>query len=137
MKIVYESQEILHDIYKYIANSMVDVEAMDVDVVGRNELLIPRTDLDFHASTVTTGMSDQNTSDASRTAKVDLFTLNLDLAHQVHVVDAVIRHDDEYTREICMLMVRDALSLTVVDHDLIPSFVMRYADFNMMTALKF
>ena len=57
--------------------------------------------------------------------------------HQDPTVDAAIRCDDEHTRDSYIFIVRDDLSTTAMDHNLIPPFVTREACINARNAPKF
>ena len=71
------------------------------------------------------------------TAEVSPFGPDYESMHYVHAVDTSIIHDDEDTVKSCMLIVRDALSVSSMDHNLIPPCVMKEVGVNVRTSPKF
>ena len=57
--------------------------------------------------------------------------------HQVPIVDADVRHDDECVGERHMLTLRDNLSVPSMDHNLIPPFLTRKVEINVRTTTNF
>ena len=83
------------------------------------------------------GRNSQIISATNRTLEVRPFSSDHDSTYQVPIVYAAIRYKDEFTRENCMLIARDAFSTPAMDHKLFPQFAMREAGINVRTAPKF
>ena len=98
---------------------------MHLDVVGRSDLPISRTDLESHANMIAVGRNVQIMSHHVRTAEDSSFAPNCELTHHAHVVCTSIRNDNEETGKIFMLIVRDSLSVPDVNHNLLAPFATR------------
>ena len=66
-------------------------------------------------------------NDTGRRAEVSPFTPDYEGLSKVPIVDAAIRYDCPYSRETYLLIVRNALSVPAMNHNLIPPFIMREA----------
>ena len=55
----------------------------------------------------------------------NLLVKNLGIAKEVPIVDGVVAHDCPYSGEFYVLVVRNALHVPSMDHNLIPPFMMR------------
>ena len=84
--------------------------------------ILPQTDLHSYANMVVVGKHAAMTNDASR--KVSPFTPDYESLSKVPIVDAAIRHDCPHSGETYLLIVRNALSVPAMDHNLIPPFIM-------------
>ena len=69
--------------------------------------------------------------------EVSIFTPDKESICQAPAVYSSIRNDDECTREIFTLIVRDYISAPAMDQNLIPPFSMREVGFNVRTVPKF
>ena len=98
---------------------------MGLETVGRNELSTSRTYLDSHPNIVVVERNVQIISDTSRIAEVSLFTPDYDSMDHSPVEDATIRHDNDCTGGICVIIVSDAISAPAMDHNAILPFAMR------------
>ena len=85
------------------------------------------THLDSHANMVVVGKICLIISYSDHSAVVSGFTHEIGTV-QVPIVDAVIAYEDEYQAgKIYYLVVRNALYVETMKHNLIPPFVMREA----------
>ena len=94
---------------------------MELDRYGDK---LSRTDLDSHANMVVVGNHAEIINDTSRRARVSTFTLDYESLIKVPIVDTAIRYDFPYSGETYLLIVRNTLSITDMDHNFIPLFVM-------------
>ena len=85
----------------------------------------PRTELDCHANMVVLGSISFVFESTGRTYNVQPFTSDLGVAKNVPVVDGSLAYDCPYTGEVYVLVLRNALHVTSMDHNLIPPFIMR------------
>ena len=60
-----------------------------------------------------------------KTCNVEPFDPNLGTAQNVPIVDAAIAYDCPYTYETFILIIRNALHIKTMHHNLIPPFIMR------------
>ncbi len=60
-----------------------------------------------------------------RTCNVQPFASELGMASNVPIVDGAVAYDCPYSRETSILLVRNALYIPSMDHNLIPPFIMR------------
>ena len=56
---------------------------------------------------------------------VQTFSSDLGVAKDVPIVDGALAHDCLHSGIVCVLVVRNALRIPSMDHDLIPPFMMR------------
>ena len=102
-------------------------EIDDDNATGNMPDHISRTELDSHANMVVVGSNCYIIADTGRTAVVSPFTPDYDALQEVHIVDAALQYDDPYTGKETVLIVRNALHDPAMQHNLIPSFIMREA----------
>ena len=88
---------------------------------------LSRTDLDSHANMVVVGKHAAIINDTGRRAEVSPFTPDYESLSKVPIVDAAIRYDCPYSGETYLLIVRNALSVPSMDHNLIPPFIIKEA----------
>ena len=93
--------------------------------LDRDRDRLSRTDLDSHANMVVVGKHAAIINDAGRRAEVSPFTPDYEALSKAPIVDAAIRCDYPCGGETYLLIVRNALSVPAMDHNLIPPFVMR------------
>ena len=86
---------------------------------------LSRTDLDYHNNVLIVGKHASIINDTSRKSEVSPFTPDYESLSKVPIVDASIRYNYLHSGETYLLIVRNALSVPDVDHNLIPPFVMR------------
>ena len=85
----------------------------------------PRTELDSHANMVVLGKHAYIFESTGRTCNVRPFSSELGVAENVPIVDGAIAYECPYTSEVYILIVRNALHITSMEHNLIPPFIMR------------
>jgi hypothetical protein len=108
-----------------VSTAMIAEANDDEDMSTDNER--SRTDLDSNANMVVVGRHVLIISNTDRTAEVSPFTPDYDALQKVPIVDAAILYTCPYTDHQHILIVRDALSVPSMIHNLIPLFVMREA----------
>ena len=86
-----------------------------------------RTDLDSHANMVVVGRNALIISNTGRTTEVSHFTPDYEALQRVPIVDAALSYMCPYTDRQYVLIVRDALSVPSMKHNLILPFVIREA----------
>eukprot|EP00957_Ditylum_brightwellii_P088303 6726846-Ditylum_brightwellii.AAC.1 len=85
-----------------------------------------RTDLDSHANMPCMGRDALVVFENGRVMEVNPFTPDYD-AMKVRLVDAALKYDSPHKDKIYILVVRNALHVPSMDHNLIPPFVLREA----------
>ena len=86
-----------------------------------------RTELDSHANMVVVGTNSLIIEWSGRTAIVNPFTPDYDALPEVPIVDAAVMYECPTSGKEYILIVRNALHVTAMEHNLIPPFVMREA----------
>ena len=84
-----------------------------------------RTELDSHASTVVLGLNSFVVVSTGRTFNVQPFSSDLGVAKDVPIVDGALAHDFPYSGIVYILVVRNALHVTLMDHEPSPPFIIR------------
>ena len=102
---------------------------MDVDDLSR-------VDLNSHANMVVVGKHAAIINDTSRRTEVSSFSPEYESLSKVPIVDPTIRYDFRYSGETYLLIVRNALSILAMDHDLIPPFIIRKAEVDVKCVPK-
>jgi hypothetical protein len=95
--------------------------AMDDDDKGES-----RTELDSHANMPFVGSNIFILAETGKTADVNAFTPDYP-SMQVPVVDAAVQYDCPYTGTTHILVIRNAVSVPSLTHNLIPPFMIRAA----------
>ena len=85
-----------------------------------------RTELDSHANMPVVGRHAYVISDTGRVADVSPFTPDYS-SMQIRVVDAAVQYDCQYTGKSYILVIRNALHVPSMKHNLLPPFVLRQA----------
>ena len=85
------------------------------------------TELDTHANMVVVGRQATIISRSGRNAEVRAFSNECSKLEEVPIVDAAIAYDCPYTMKTYLLIVRNALHVPSMQHNLIPPFIMREA----------
>ena len=85
----------------------------------------PRTELDSHADMVVLGQNCFAFEQSGKTCTVKPFTDSLGTVQHVPIVDAAIAYDCPYTHETFILLIRNALYIPKMEHNLVPPFIMR------------
>ena len=87
---------------------------------------ISRTELDSHANMPVMGRDALVVSDTGRVIEINPFTPNYD-AIKVKLVDAALKYNCPHEDKSYILLVRNALHVPSMDHNLIPPFMLREA----------
>ena len=95
-----------------------------------------QTDLDSHDNIVVSERNVTIINDTGRRAKVSPFTPDYDSLHSVPIADTTIRYDCPFSGATFLLIVRNALSVPAMDHNLIPPFIVREAGIDIRCAPK-
>ena len=85
----------------------------------------PRTELDSHANMVVLGLNSFVFESTGRTCNVQPFSTDLGIVKDVPIVDGALAYDCPYSGIVYILLVRNALHVPSMDHNLIPPFIMR------------
>ena len=89
---------------------------------------MPRTELDSHANMIVVGKNAFVFSKVNgRTCEVTPFSSDLGTVKEVPIVDAAIAYHCQFTNETFVLIVRNALYIHNMDHNLVPPFILREA----------
>ena len=97
---------------------------------------LSRTDLDSHVNVVVVGKHTVIIDDTDRRTEVSSFSQEYESLSKVTIVDPTIRYDFRYSGETYLLIVRNALSILAMDHDLIPPFIIRKAEVDVKCVPK-
>ena len=101
-----------------------DLNAMEGDDLGADET---RTELDSHANMAVIGRNAYILNNSGRTAQISPFTPDYEALSEVPIVDAAILYECPHRNKAHVLIVRNALSIPAMEHNLIPPFIMREA----------
>ena len=85
----------------------------------------PRTELDSHANMAVMGKHAFIFESNGRTCSVAPFASELGRLKDVPIVDAAIAYDCPFTGQVYILLIRNALHIPSMEHNLIPPFLMR------------
>ncbi len=85
------------------------------------------TELDSHANMVVVGAQATTIRRSGRSAKVRDFSDNCKSSKAVPIIDAAVAYDCPYTMNTILLIVRNALYVPNMAHNLTPLFIMREA----------
>lgn len=99
------------------------VRAQVSGVVGYEPL--PCTELDSHANMVVLGRNSFIFESTGKTCNVKPFSEEIGVAEDVPIVDGAIAYDDPISGKTYILLVRNALYIQSMSHNLIPPFIMR------------
>ena len=94
---------------------------------GDNVPMPSTTELDSHANMVVVGRQASIISESGIHAEVKPFSDDCGTLERIPIVDAAIGYDCPTTSKTYILIVRNALYVKSMDHNLIPPFVMREA----------
>ena len=86
-----------------------------------------RTELDSHANMTVVGRHCHVLAQTGRIADVSPFSPDYDALSKVPIVDAVLAYDCPYTGVTCLLLLRNALHIPSMTHNLIPPFIIQEA----------
>ena len=95
------------------------------DINGTNHIINFQTELDSHANMVVLGKECFIFESTGKTCNVLPFNKELGIASDVPIVDAALAYDCPFTNETYILIIRNALYIESMNHNLIPPFIMR------------
>ena len=98
---------------------------LTASAVDQENAAAPRTELDSHANMVVLGSNAYIFETSGRTCNVKPFSSDLGIATDVPIVDGAIAYDCPYSRVTYIMIIRNALYIPSMKHNLIPPFIMR------------
>lgn len=107
--------------------SSFTVAVTNDDFDDENDGHVTRTDLDSHANMVVVGRHCAIIEHTGKFASVSPFTPDYEALSKVPIVDAALLYDCPFTGFRYVLIVRNALHVPAMKHNLIPPFIMREA----------
>eukprot|EP00957_Ditylum_brightwellii_P104311 7945602-Ditylum_brightwellii.AAC.1 len=106
-----------------LISALISDVVVGVSVQSLNNRL-SRTELDSHANMPCIGRDALVVSDIRRIMDMNPFTPDYD-AMKVRLLDTALKYDRPFTDKTYILLVRSALHVPSMDHNLIPHFVLR------------
>ena len=85
----------------------------------------PRSELDYHANIVVLGKHSFLFDETGRTFNVQPFSTDIVIAADIPIVDGSIAYDCPYKKNTYVLIFRNALHMPIMEHNLIPPFIIR------------
>ena len=85
------------------------------------------TELDSHANMVVIGAQGTIIQKTRRYADVNAFSSDVGTMSRVTIVDAAIAYDCPFSGRTILMVARNALYVEIMDHNLVPPFIMREA----------
>jgi len=85
----------------------------------------PRTELDSHANMIVLGHNSFVFESTGRTCNVQPSSADLGTATNIPTVDGALAYDCPYSGQVYILLVRNALHIPSMDHNLVPPFILR------------
>ena len=122
--------------FKYhLAAALTSAVCDESQMMDEGELSASRTELDSHANMAVVG---RNATVISKTGnKVDVSAFTPDYKPlTVEVVDAAVRYECPYSNTVAMLVIRNALHVPAMQHNLLPPFMMREAGIHVKDTPK-
>ena len=95
------------------------------------------TELDSHANMAVAGKDCTIIARSGHYATVTPFSSDLPVMEQVEIGDVAIAYDDPYTSRTFLLVIRNALLIPSMDHNLLPPFLVREASLFLDETPKF
>ena len=95
-----------------------------------------RTDMDSHVDSPVVGKNEYILSTRDRQVKVNGFTKALG-SKTVHVVDAAVAYECEYTSKVYILIIRNTLYFKEMDVNIIATFMLRLVGMKVNEDPKF
>ena len=118
------SESLLSDPNKHLFRLVSDVNgSVDMDIENPSE---SRTELDSHANMPVVGKNAFVLTDTGRTADVSAYTPDYD-PMEIRIVDAAVLYECPYSGTSHILVIRHALHVESMNHNLIPPFMLRAA----------
>jgi hypothetical protein len=92
-----------------------------------NSYHVSATELDSHASMAVAGKNATLIARTGRHANVTPFSADLPQMNMVDIVDIAIAYDDPFTHKMFILVMRNALYIPTMGHNLVPPFLLHEA----------
>ena len=109
----------------------VSVSAMHAAKIGGASVgsygCLSVTELDSHANMAVAGQDCTIISRSGHFATVTPFSADLPVMEQVEIGDVAVAYEDPYTSRTYLLVIRNALLIPSMDHNLLPPFLVREA----------
>ena len=83
----------------------------------------PRTELDSHANMIMLRKNSFVFESTGRIYNIQPFSTDLGMATNVPILDGALAYDYPYTGQVCIILVRNALHISTIDHNLVPPFI--------------
>ena len=90
-----------------------------------DHLNICRYELDSHANMIVLGKECFIFESTSKTCNVEPFSTDLGIAQDIPVIDAALAYDCPFNNETYILIIRYALHIAAMNHNIIPPFIIR------------
>ena len=103
----------------------IDSTIATITALYARDIEDPRKELDSHANMVVLGAHAFIFESKNRTCNVQPFDPSLGTASKIPIVDGAVVYECLYTRDIYVLIVRNALHIPHLRNNLIPQFLMR------------
>ena len=127
--------EIKHNLNANIPNQHV-INAMISSLNNSHSNDISTSELDSHANMVVLGKDAFIFESTGRTCNVEPFPSDLGVAENIPIVDATIANDCDLTHETYILIIRNALHIPSMIHNLLPPFILRQAGLTVNDTAK-
>ena len=119
----------------------VSVSAMKAATIGGTDVgsygCLSVTELDSHANMAVAGRDCTIIAKSGHHATVTPFSDDLPMMEQVEIGDVAIAYDDPYSLRTFLLVMRNALLIPSMDHNLLPPFLVREASLFLDETPKF
>ena len=119
----------------------VSVSAMNAATIGGTSVgsygCLSVTELDSHANMAVAGRDCTIIARSGHYATVTPFSSDLPAMEQVEIGDVAIAYDDPYSSRTFLLVIRNALLISSMDHNLLPPFLIREASLFLDETPKF
>ena len=100
---------------------------MSVTSMGTGDYIASTTELDSHVNMIVMGKQAFLLSNSVQSVDVKAFPEVVDGLYKVPIVDAVIVYDFPCTGDTFLLVVRNYLCVLVMDHNILPPFILSEA----------
>ena len=120
-----ERKEPESDPSKHSTEAMISVFCAQIAAGYAEGTANPRSELDSHANMMVVGKNAFVFESTGRTCNAKPFSEDLGLIKNIPIVDAAIAYDCPYTHVCYILLLRNALYLPSLEHNLLVPFIMR------------
>ena len=128
---MYEPNE--HVIDVILSSVLATTSAADTEL---GVTVDPQSELDSHSNMVILGRNAFIFEGSGQTYNVRQFADELGVASNIPIVDGAIAYGCPYSRQTFILIVRNALYIKSMHHNLIPPFIMRAGGVTVNDVLK-